>query len=150
MSELRDLEFAPGHCRGSVAPPDEPPGRLHGGLAAQAREIGAHEPLGPGRQRVEIDVAGQRAVTGVHAEDRPAGGQVGERYLDLDVEAAGPQQGRIEDVRPVRRRQDDHAAQLLDAVQLGEELAHHPLAHVTVPAAAARAGAPGRRSHRGR
>ena len=71
--------------------------RRHGGGAAEAREVGAYI-LRLRRQRVQIDIGGKRTVSGVHPENRPARGLVGMWYVDLDIEPAGPQEGRIEQV----------------------------------------------------
>ena len=48
--------------------------------------------------------------------------EVGPVDEDLPVEAAGPEQGGIENVGPVRRREDDEAARRVEAVHLDEEL----------------------------
>ena len=57
---------------------------------------------------------------------------------DLAVEAAGPEERRVEDVGPVGRRDEDDALVRLEAVHLDEELVERLLALV-VPAAEARA-----------
>ncbi|GAA3298777.1 hypothetical protein GCM10020295_35220 [Streptomyces cinereospinus] len=57
---------------------------------------------------------------------------------DLPVEAAGAQQRRVEDVGPVRRGDEDHAALDVEAVHLDEQLVEGLLALVV---AAAEAGA---------
>ncbi len=67
-----------------------------------------------------------------------AAGQVRVGHRDLAVEAAGPQQRRVEDVGPVGGRDQDDALALAEAVHLDEQLVEGLLAFVV---AAAEAGA---------
>src|SRR5918999_818936 len=60
-------------------------------------------------QHVEDDVRAEGLALGVHVEDRLAALEVGPVDDDLAVEAARPQQRRIEDVGPVGGGDDDHA-----------------------------------------
>ena len=95
----------------------------------------------PGRLRgedVEVELLAERLALRVHLEDVAAALAVGPVDDDLAVEAAGAQQRRIEDVGPVRRRDQDHVVLLLEAVHLDEELVERLLALVV---AAAHAGA---------
>ena len=71
-------------------------------------------------------------------QDLLAADEVGVRDDDLTVEAAGPQQCRIEHVGPVGRGDDDDAFVLLEAVHLDEQLVERLFALVV---AAAKAGA---------
>ena len=64
--------------------------------------------------------------------------ELGQRHHDLTVEAAGTQQGRVEDVGTVGGRHDHDALGRLEAVHLGEHLVEGLLALVV---AAAEAGA---------
>ena len=64
--------------------------------------------------------------------------RLGERHDDLAVEAAGTQQGRIEDVGTVGGRHDDDALGGLEAVHLGEHLVERLL---TLVVTATEAGA---------
>ena len=70
----------------------------------------------------------------MHAEDLLAAFQIGHVHHDLPIEAARPQQRRIEDVRPVGRREQDHAFIRFEPVHLDEQLIERLLALV-VPAA---------------
>ena len=63
---------------------------------------------------------------------------LGQRHDDLAVEAAGAQQGRVEDVGPVGGRHHHDALGGLEAVHLGQHLVERLLALVV---AAAEAGA---------
>ncbi len=92
----------------------------------------------PGGERVELDLLGQRLALGVHLEDLLAADAIGPVDDDLPVEAAGAQQRRIEDVGPVRGRDQDDVVLQLEPVHLDEELVQRLLALVV---AAAEAGA---------
>src|SRR3546814_15714890 len=52
------------------------------------------------------------------AEDRPAAALVGHRDIDQLVEAAGPEQRRIDQIRSVRGAYDHDGLQLFQAVHL--------------------------------
>src|SRR5205823_10799673 len=58
----------------------------------------------------------------VLVEDVGSGRSIGPVDLDLHVEAAGPQDGRIEEIGPVRGANDDDVAQPFYTIDLGEEL----------------------------
>ena len=87
---------------------------------------------------LEVDVGRERRALGVDAEDLLAAAHVGAGHGDAPVEAAGAQDGRVEDVGAVGRGDDDDAVVRLEAVHLDEELVERLLALV-VPAAEARA-----------
>ena len=74
-------------------------------------------------------------------QDRLAAGAVGEGDRDLPVEPAGPQQGRVEDVRAIGRGEDDDTRLVVEAVHLDEQLVERLLALV-VAAAETRASLP--------
>ena len=80
----------------------------------------------------------ERLALGVNLEDVAAALAVGTVDDDLAIEAARAQQRRIEDVRTVRRRDQDHVVLLLEPVHLDEQLVERLLALV-VPTAHARA-----------
>ena len=95
----------------------------------------------PGRlagERVEVDVLGERLAAGVDLEDVLAALAVGTVDDDLAVEAARPQQRRVEDVGPVGGGDQDDVVLHLEAVHLDEQLVERLLALVV---AAAHAGA---------
>ncbi len=96
------------------------------------------KPGGLPGEDVEVDLRGQRLAAGVDLEDLLAALAVGAVDDDLAVEAARPQQRRIEDVRPVGGGDEDDVVLHLEAVHLDEQLVQRLLALVV---AAAHAGA---------
>src|SRR5690606_30494494 len=70
----------------------------------------------------------------VDLQDLLAAAHVGQRYDDLTIEPAGPQQRGIEHVRTVRRGDHDHALVALEAVHLDEELVQRLLTLVVAAA----------------
>ena len=107
-------------------------------LVDQVGEVGAGEAGGLAGERVEVDLAGQRLAAGVDLEDVLAALAVGAVDDDLAVEAAGPQQRRVEDVGPVGGRDQDDVVLHLEAVHLDQQLVQGLLALVVT---AAHAGA---------
>ena len=107
-------------------------------LVDQVGEVGAGEAGGLAGQRVEVDLAGQRLAAGVDLEDVLAAFAVGAVDDDLAVEAAGPQQRRVEDVGPVGGRDQDDVVLHFEAVHLDQQLVQRLLALVVT---AAHAGA---------
>ena len=120
------------------------------GLVEDVRQVGAGEARRALGDREQVDVAGQRLALGVHREDVQAALEVGALDRDLPVEAAGPQQRGVEDVRAVRRRDEDDAALDVEAVHLDQELVQRLLALVVAAAEARRRGAGRRRRSRRR
>ena len=108
------------------------------GLVDQVREVGAGEAGRAAGEHLQVDVGRERDAAGVDPEDLLAALDVGPRHHHLAVEAAGPQQRRIEHVGPVGGRDEDHALVGLEAVHLDQELVQGLLALVV---AAAEAGA---------
>ncbi len=105
------------------------------GQVLQVRTAHAGSPAGDG---VEVQVGPDPLVPEVHLEDGLPLLLGGQRHDDLAVEAAGPQQRRVEDVRAVGGRQDDDALVGLEAVHLGQELVQRLFALVvTTPQAGA-------------
>src|SRR2546426_2446837 len=78
-----------------------------GGLVDEVRQVGSAEAGGLARQHVEVDCRVERLVAGVHVEDRPATLDVRPVQRDVTVEAAGPEESRVQDVRPVGGRDHD-------------------------------------------
>ena len=107
-------------------------------LVDQVGEVGAGEAGGLAGQRVEVDLLGQRLAAGVDLEDLLAALAVGAVDDDLAVEAAGPQQRRVEDVGPVGGGDQDDVVLHLEAVHLDQQLVQRLLALVVT---AAHAGA---------
>ncbi len=87
----------------------------------------------------------ERHLARVHPQDRHAALVIRRVHDDLAIEAAGPQQRRIEHVGPVGGGQHDHALVAGEAVHLGEDLVQRLLALVV---AAHRAGAAARAADR--
>ncbi len=77
----------------------------------------------------------------MHVEDLDAADPVRPVNEDLPVEAAGAQKGRIENLRPVRRPEQDEAGGRIESVHLDEELVQGLL--LLVVAAGERADATG-------
>src|SRR5262249_14598747 len=113
-------------------------GGQQGRLVDQVGEVGAGETRRLAGQRVEIDVTGQRLAAGVDFEDVFAAFAVGPVDDALAVEAAGPQQRRVEDVGTVGRGDQDDVVLHLEAVHLDQQLVQRLLALVVT---AAHAGA---------
>src|SRR6202043_2542145 len=72
----------------------------------------------------------------MHLEDALAPDDIGVRYDNLAVEAAGAEKRRIEHVGTVRRRDYDDALVGLEAIHLDEELVQGLLAFVVATAEA--------------
>ena len=107
-------------------------------LVDQVGEVGAGEAGRLAGERVEVDLLRQRLAAGVDLEDLLAALAVGAVDDDLAVEAARPQQRRVEDVGPVGGGDQDDVVLHLEAVHLDEQLVQRLLALVV---AAAHAGA---------
>src|SRR5262249_10082550 len=129
---LRELEV--------VHPPDllVVARRVERGLVHQVRDVGAREARRAARQHVDVHVVCERDLLSVDGEDALAPFHVRTVDDDAAVEAAGPQQRRVEDVGPVRGGDEDDAFVRLEPVHLDEELVERLLALVV---AAAEAGA---------
>ena len=111
------------------------------GLVEQVGKVRAREPGRALRYLLEVDLVAELLVARVHLEDLEAALGVGHVDGDLPVEAARPQEGGVEDVGAVGRRDDDDARVALEAVHLGEELVERLLALVVAAADARAAGA---------
>src|SRR6266496_365799 len=105
-------------------------------LVDEVREVGAGETGRTGGERVEVDLGRDRLALGVHLQDLAAADAVRPVDDDLAVEAAGAQQCRVEDVRPVRGRDQDDVVLQLEPVHLDEELVQGLLALVVTAAEA--------------
>ena len=126
------LEVGHGDLRAAAAH------RVQRRLVDEVGQVGpAHAGRAP-RHHAEVDVVGHALALAVHLEDGQALLEVGQRHHDLAVEAARPQQRRVQDVGPVRRRDHHDALGGVEAVHLREHLVEGLLALVV---AAAEAGA---------
>ena len=109
--------------------------------AASLSTLARSAPVKPGRtprDAEQVDVLRHRLAARVHLQDLVPPGEVRGVHGDLPVEAAGPQQRRVEDVGPVGGRDQDDPAADVEAVHLDEQLVERLLALVV---AAAHAGA---------
>ena len=70
----------------------------------------------------EIDRRIKLHIARMDFEDRFTAVDVGPIDYDLPIEAAGPQQGLIQNFRRIRRRHDDDARGSIEAIHLGQEL----------------------------
>ncbi len=111
--------------------------RPDGGFVADVLEVGTGQARGGASDGRELDRIVDGLVAHVHVEDLLAREEVGRRDVDLAVEAAGPQQRRVERVEPVRRGHDDDVG-ALEAVQLDEQLIERLILLAVVPDVLAR------------
>src|SRR5712692_4000928 len=86
---------------------------------------------------LELGLVDRQLGGHVLVEDVDGGALVGALDLDLHVEAAGAQDGGVDEVLPVRGPDDDDVLDRLDAVELGEELGDDGGLHVGGDAGAA-------------
>ncbi|CAG7113321.1 hypothetical protein PICSAR202_03872 [Mycobacterium avium subsp. paratuberculosis] len=107
-------------------------------LVDHVGQVGAGHADGALGQAVEVGVGGDRLALGMHRQHRAAAGQVRVGNRDLAVEAAGPQQRRVQDVGPVGGGDQDHAGPRVEPVHLDQQLVQRLLALVVT---AAQAGA---------
>jgi hypothetical protein len=75
-------------------------------------------------QRLDQVLVDREAVREVAGEDVCGGRLVGSLDLDLHVEAAGPQDRRVDEVLPIGGPDHNDVAERLDAVDLGQQLRH--------------------------
>ncbi len=100
------------------------------GLVEDVGQVGAGHAGGALGQGVEVGVRAQGLALGVDLEDLCAAGQVGVGDGDLAVEAAGAQQGGVEDVGTVGGCHEDDALAVTEAVHLHQQLVESLLAFV--------------------
>jgi hypothetical protein len=105
-------------------------GGLEGGLVDQVGQLGPDHARGRRGDRVEVDVVGQGHPPDVDLQDLAAAGLVGRADGEAAVEAARPQQGRVEDLGPVGGGQHNHVLGAGEAVHLGQDLVQGLLALV--------------------
>ena len=127
-----DVEIARGDLGGRAA---------HGGerrLVEQVCEVGsAHAGRCP-REIVEVDVLSERESVRMHTENFETLTAIGERYVDVTVEATRTQQCCVEHVGSVGSAEDHDARRRSESVELGKQLVQCLFAFV-VAAAHARA-----------
>ena len=104
------------------------------GLVQDIGQVGAGEAGRTPRHAFQVDVGRHRLALGVHLEDLEAAPEVWGVDRDLPVEAARPEQGGVEHVRPVGGGDQDHAAADVEAVHLDQQLVEGLLALVVAAA----------------
>ena len=98
------------------------------GLVHQVRQVGAREARRAARDLPQVDFRIERHLPAVDAENLLAALHVGRADGHLPVEAARTEERRIENVRPVRRGDDDDALVGGKAVHLHQQLIQRLLA----------------------
>ncbi len=96
--------------------------RQQGRLVGEVRQVRTDHPRSARGDRPEVDIAVERDRAGVDFEDLDPAVAVGCLHGDAPVEATGTQQGRVQDVRAVGRRQDDDGLRAFEAVHFREDL----------------------------
>ena len=122
------LEFLHGHRPASLARGEKRR------LVHEVGEIGAGEARRAARDGAGVHTLGKRRLAHMDLEDLLAADNVRVRHNDLAVEAAWPQQRRIENVRTVGRRDQDDTLIRLETVHLDEHLVQGLLALVIAAA----------------
>ena len=101
-----------------------------GGFVDQIGQIRTGETGRTARNRAAIDIGRQRQLLHMHAQDLLTALDIGTRDDDLTIETAGTQQGRIEHIGAVGRRNDDDAFIGLETIHLHQQLVQRLLALV--------------------
>ncbi len=109
-------------------------------LVEQVLQIRAGKSRRAVGDRREFLRVGQRQVLRMDAEDRAPPRPVRQRQLDMPVEASGPEQRRVEHVRPVGRSQHHHRLAPAETVEFGQDLVQRLLALVMAAAEPRAAG----------
>ena len=105
-------------------------GGQDGRLVDDVGQVGAAEAGRGAGDRLEVERLVERLAPHVHAQDLQAPLHVGPVEDDLAVEAARPQEGRVEHVGPVGGGHHDHVGVRVEAVHLDEDLVERLLALV--------------------
>jgi hypothetical protein len=116
-----------------------PARREQRGLVDDVGQVRAGKPGRAARKNIELDITSERLSAGVHLQDCLSALQIRTVDDDLPIEATRAKERGIEDVRPVRRRHQDHGRALIEPIHLGQQLVEGLLALVV---AAADAGPP--------
>ena len=118
------------------------PSGQQGRLVEHVREVGTGEAGRAPGDGEQVDVVGHGLALRVHLEDPVPTEHVRRLDGDLPVETARAKQGRVEDVRTVRRRDEDDVGLDVEAVHLDEQLVEGLLALVVATAEAGATMAP--------
>ena len=116
-------------------------GGEEGGFVHEVGEVGAGEAGGAAGDVAEFDGGVELDFAGVDFEDGFASVEGGEVHYDLAVEAAGAEEGGVEDVGAVGGGDDDDAFLGVEAVHFDEQGVEGLLAFVVAAANAGEAGA---------
>ena len=100
----------------------------------EIREIRSRHSRSSARERGDIHILRHRLVADVHAKNSLAPAQIRQIDYDLSIEAAGPHEGGIENIRPVRGSDQDDAFVRLEAVHLHQQLIERLFALVVTAA----------------
>src|SRR6266536_2521893 len=130
---LRELEVV------QLEPVLVAPRGVEGRFVDEVLDVGAREARRPARDLGEVDLRIERRLLGVDLEDPEAAVKVGPRHDDPAVEAAGPEERRVEHVGAVGGGDEDDALVRLEPVHLDEELVQRLLALVVAAAEASAA-----------
>ena len=126
---MRDFFSSPAMIR-STAPVKSPsaidcraaPRRQHRRLVRQVRQVGAGEARRQRGDLFQLHVRRQLQVLQMDAQDIDPALLVRPVDQHLAIEPPGPQQRRIQDLRPVGRRQDDDGNRPVEPVHLRQQL----------------------------
>ena len=105
-------------------------------LVEHVGELGTREPVRLAGEDREVDRLGEWLVARVDGQDVVATADVRQPDVDLAVEPAGPEDGGVEDIEPVRGRHHDDVVGGREPVELDEQLVEGRLA-LLVPVGAA-------------
>ena len=91
-------------------------------LVQQVFQVRAGKARGGLGHLLQIHILRQRLVPGVQLQDILPSAHIRRAHRDLSVKASGAQDGRIQDIHPVRGRQHDDALVHAEAVHLHQQL----------------------------
>ena len=97
-------------------------GRQQSRFVYQVRQVSAGKARRPTGDDLRINIRCGRHLAQMHLQDEFAPPNIGVRHDDLAVEPAGTQERRIEDVRTIRRGDEDHALVRLKTIHLDQQL----------------------------
>ena len=100
------------------------------GLVKHIRQVRTRHARGALGQSIQVDVLGQRLVLRVHLQNLGTAREVRVGYRNLAVETARAQKRGVQNVRTVRRSQQDHALATGEAIHLHQQLVQGLLALV--------------------
>ena len=92
------------------------------GFIDEVGEVGAGQSRRSLRKRFQRHIVGERDVLGVNAQYPLASLDVGSIHDHLPVKPSRTQKGGVENIGPIRRRDDDDAAVLFKPVHLDQQL----------------------------